>query len=57
MDKYLLIARIVVFIILFFAPLNTCNGKTYYTGIRGCSTNNKNDNKNIVNMFKNLVKF
>ena len=41
--KYLGIALLVLFF-LFFAPA-TCNGITYYRGLRGCSTS-QTDNSN-----------
>ena len=35
---------IIIILLLLFAP-STCNGVTHYTGIRGCSTDNNQENE------------
>ena len=36
---------LLIILFLLFAP-STCNGITYYNGIRGCSTGNNSESKN-----------
>lgn len=46
---------IIIILLLLFAP-STCNGVTRYTGIRGCSTNNQeNDTPGQNKMFFNMI--
>lgn len=51
---------IIVILLLLFAPSN-CNGVTHYTGIRGCSTgNNNNEEKDTSGqnkMFFNMITY
>ena len=52
---------IIVILLLLFAP-SSCNGITYYTGIFGCNTDNKDDegsyqeeNRAFFNMVKSKI--
>lgn len=49
---------IIVILLLLFSP-STCNGVTHYTGIRGCSTDNneENDKPGQNKMFFNMINY
>ena len=49
-NKYIygIIIICIVLLFLFFSP-STCNGKTYYTGYKGCSTKNINNSNRYIN--------
>ena len=48
---------VIVLYLLLFAPA-VCNGVTYHTGIRGCSTgSDENDTPGENKMFFNLISF
>lgn len=51
---------IIIILLILFSP-STCNGVTHYTGIRGCSTdNNNNEEKDTPGqnkMFFNMITY
>ena len=59
MKEYWWVITLLLILALLFAP-SWCNGVPHYTGIRGCSTGNNNEENNTPGqnkMFFNLITF